>query len=124
AIEDALGVEISPEIRALRRLLYTGEWVGSHALHVFMLHAPDFVGCEDALEVAKRHPDFVKDGLFIKKIGNAVVSALGGREIHPINVRVGGFYRVPAPGEPQALAPDLERALIAMERQLAWLSGL
>jgi sulfhydrogenase subunit alpha len=124
AVEDALGVEVPPEIRALRRLLYTGEWIGSHALHVFMLHAPDFVGCEDALEVAKRHPEFVKDGLFIKKTGNAVVAALGGREIHPINVRVGGFYRVPARGELEALAPDLERALAAMERQLAWLSGL
>lgn len=123
AIENALPMAISPEIRTLRRLLYTGEWIGSHALHVFMLHAPDFLGCEDALEAAKQYPDFVKDGLFIKKTGNAIVSALGGREIHPINVKVGGFYRAPLRSELEALAPDLERALSAMERQLARLSS-
>jgi coenzyme F420-reducing hydrogenase alpha subunit len=124
AIEDALGLVVSPEIRKLRRLIYAGEWVGSHALHLFMLHTPDFVGCDDVIEVAKRHPEFVKDGLLIKKTGNAIVATLGGREIHPINVRVGGFYRAPAARELEPLTKDLERALEAMERQLVWLAGL
>jgi sulfhydrogenase subunit alpha len=124
AVEDALGVVMSPEIRALRRLLYTGEWVGSHALHVFMLHAPDFLGCEDALEVAKQHPELVRDGLAVKKAGNAIVTALGGREIHPVNVRVGGFYRAPRRDELEALIPTLEGALAAMERQLPLLASL
>jgi len=124
AVEDALGVVVSPELRALRRLLYTGEWVGSHALHVFMLHAPDFLGCEDALEVAKKHPELVKDGLSIKKAGNAIVTALGGREIHPVNVRVGGFYRAPSRAELEELIPTLEHALVAMERQLPLLAAL
>ncbi len=124
AVEDALGVVVSPEIRALRRLLYTGEWVGSHALHVFMLHAPDFLGCEDALEVAKLHPELVRDGLAVKKAGNAIVTALGGREIHPVNVRVGGFYRAPRRDELEALSPILEGALAAMERQLPLLASL
>jgi sulfhydrogenase subunit alpha len=124
AIEDALGVVVSPEIRKLRRLLYAGEWVGSHALHLFMLHAPDFLDCEDALQLAKIHPELVRDGLLIKKTGNSIVTALGGREIHPVNVRVGGFYRSPARSELEVLVPDLERALEAMERQLAWLAKL
>jgi sulfhydrogenase subunit alpha len=124
AVEDALGVVVSPEIRRLRRLLYSGEWIGSHALHVFMLHAPDFLGCEDALEVAKRHPELVRDGLAVKKAGNAIVTALGGREIHPVNVRVGGFYRAPVRGELETLIPALEHGLLAMERQLPLLAGL
>ncbi len=96
ALEDALGVTITPQIRALRRLLYCGEWIESHVLHMYMLHAPDFLGYDGAVEMAKDHPDLVRKGLALKKRGNEVLRVLGGREIHPINVRVGGFYRAPS----------------------------
>ena len=46
-MEDACGVEVGGQLRALRRLLYCGEWIESHALHVFMLHAPDFLGYDE-----------------------------------------------------------------------------
>jgi coenzyme F420-reducing hydrogenase alpha subunit len=96
ALEDAMGVKVEGPLRELRRLIYCGEWIESHVLHVFMLHAPDFLGYEDALLLAKDKPDLVKMALEMKKIGNDIVALLGGREIHPINVRVGGFYRVPS----------------------------
>jgi coenzyme F420-reducing hydrogenase alpha subunit len=99
AMENAFSVSIDGQLRALRRLLYCGEWIESHVLHVYMLHAPDFLGFEDVLELAKDHSDVVQQALKMKKIGNALVTLLGGREIHPINVRVGGFYRVPAKKE-------------------------
>lgn len=111
AIEDALGVRIEGPLRALRRLLYCGEWIESHGLHAFMLHAPDFLGYPDAMAMAKDHRDWVARGLTIKKAGNAIVSTLGGREIHPINVKIGGFYRVPTRGELEALLPSLTSAL-------------
>ena len=98
AMEAALGVTIPGPIRALRRLLYCGEWIESHGLHVFMLHAPDFLGYQDAIQMAQDHPDTVKMGLRLKKVGNDIVTVLGGREIHPINVRVGGFYKAPSRG--------------------------
>ncbi len=63
AMEDALGVTVAGPIRALRRLFYCGEWIESHALHVFMLHAPDFLGYQDAIQMAQDHPDVVKMGL-------------------------------------------------------------
>ncbi len=108
AMEDALGVEVGDGIRALRRLLYCGEWIESHVLHVAMLHAPDFLGYEDALLLAKDKPDLVKSALRMKKTGNDIVRVIGGREIHPVNVRVGGFYRSPASGELRALLDDLK----------------
>jgi len=95
AVEDAWGVEAHPSVAALRRLLYCGEWIESHGLHMVMLHAPDFLGAHDAIALAKAHGPRVVDGLAIKKAGNAIVALVGGREIHPINVRVGGFYRLP-----------------------------
>ena len=122
AIEDAFGVEVDPPIRALRRLLYCGEWIESHALHVYLLHAPDFLGYEDAIRMAKDHPDAVKRGLSLKKAGNDVVNLLGGREIHPINVRVGGFYRLPGKPEFAALAETLKRARDAALETVRWVA--
>ena len=107
AMEDALGIKVDGPLRELRRLLYCVE---SHALHVYMLHAPDFLGYEGAIEMARDHADVVRQGLALKKTGNALMTLLGGREIHPINVRVGGFYKVPRRRELLAVADEVKRA--------------
>ena len=123
ALERALGVTISAPIRALRRLLYCGEWIESHGLHVFMLHAPDFLGYQDAIQMAQDHPDTVKMGLQLKKVGNDIVSTLGGREIHPINVRVGGFYKAPHKRDFAPLAEKLKWARDAAVKAVRWVGG-
>jgi sulfhydrogenase subunit alpha len=106
AMEDAFGITVDGQLRDLRRLLYCGEWIESHVLHIYMLHAPDFLGYEDALALAKDMPDVVKRALTLKRLGNDIVAIVGGREIHPVNVRVGGFHRVPHRSE---LLPLVER---------------
>ncbi|MBW1696844.1 MAG: Ni/Fe hydrogenase subunit alpha [Deltaproteobacteria bacterium] len=108
AMEDICGVKVQGQLRALRRLIYNGEWIESHVLHVFMLHAPDFLGYEDAIQMARKYPDVVNNALRMKKIGNAIVALLGGREIHPINLRVGGFYKVPNKRDLQKLLDDIK----------------
>jgi coenzyme F420-reducing hydrogenase alpha subunit len=111
AFEDLFGVEVHPQVRALRRLLYCGEWIESHALHIYLLHAPDFLGYPSAVELARDHRELVADGLRLKKAGNHLLSVLGGRPIHPVSVRVGGFSRLPLRDELLALRPSLEEAL-------------
>ena len=123
AIERALGVHCEVVLRDLRRLLYCGEWIESHVLHMTMLHAPDFVGVPDVMSLSKKHPEQVQGALHMKKTGNSIVTALGGREIHPINVRVGGFYRAPRRDELRRLIPDLEAARDEAERLLDWCAG-
>lgn len=122
AMEDALGVRVAGPLRTLRRLLYCGEWIESHALHVFLLHTPDFLGYPDAMSMAKEHGEWVKRGLRIKKAGNSLLSLMGGREIHPINVRVGGFYRAPARKELEALLPELRWGRDAAAECLEWMA--
>ncbi|MEK7360142.1 MAG: Ni/Fe hydrogenase subunit alpha, partial [Planctomycetota bacterium] len=124
AMEDALGVTVSSQVRALRRLIYCGEWIESHALHIYMLHAPDFLGYPDAIQMAKDHAPIVKRGLQLKKAGNAIVTLLGGREIHPINVRVGGFYKTPTKQEFAPLAEKLKWARDAALETIRWTSTL
>jgi coenzyme F420-reducing hydrogenase alpha subunit len=122
AMEDAFGAKVEGPLRELRRLIYCGEWIESHTLHVYMLHAPDFLGYEDAIRMAKDHPEAVQRGLRLKKAGNEIVRLLGGREIHPINVRVGGFYKVPAKQEFSALAETLQWARDAALETVRWVA--
>src|SRR6185503_14203096 len=111
ALEAGLGIVVTPEIRRLRRLLYCGEWIESHALHIHLLHAPDFLGLESGVAMVKDHREEFQRGLRLKKHGNELLEVLGGRPIHPINVAVGGFYRGPRREELAALIPDFEWGL-------------
>lgn len=111
AIEHVCGVVVPDEIRRMRRLLYCGEWISSHALHVYLLHAPDFLGYPGAVEMARDHRELVERGLRLKRAGNALLELVGGRAIHPVNVRLGGFYRLPDPQDLLAFRPVLAGAL-------------
>ena len=113
AMEQALGIRIDPAVRILRRLFYCGEWIESHALHVFLLHAPDFLGFQDAIQMATAHRPMVEQCLRLKKIGNRIITLLGGREIHPVSAAVGGFYKTPASSQIRSLEEDLKWALDA-----------
>ena len=124
AMESLAGVEVEGQLRALRRLLYCGEWIESHTLHVYMLHAPDFLGLASAVELAQTSPELVERALRLKKIGNDVMRVVGGREVHPINVRVGGWYSVPSKAQLEALVPDLEWALEASRETVRIVAGL
>lgn len=124
AIEDAFGIKVEGQLRALRRLIYCGEWIASHALHIFMLHAPDFLGYDDVVRMAKDHPEIVQRGLRLKKAGNEIMSLIGGREIHPINVRVGGFYKTPAKSDFGPLRESLERARSEALENVSWTARL
>jgi coenzyme F420-reducing hydrogenase alpha subunit len=122
AVEDALGVKVEGTLRELRRLLYFGEWIESHVLHMIMLHAPDFAGVPDVTSLATIEPERVRGGLRVKKAGNTIVAALGGREIHPIGARVGGWYKAQPRSTLDALLPELRASLGEAEETLAWLS--
>ena len=124
AIENALGAKVDGQLRALRRLLYCGEWIESHTLHVYMLHAPDFLGYPDAIQMAKDYPDAVQRGLRLKKTGNEIVNVIGGREIHPVNVRVGGFYKTPSKRDLAPLAEKLKWARDAALETVHWVARL
>ncbi|GGN46321.1 Ni/Fe hydrogenase subunit alpha [Novosphingobium indicum] len=124
AMENALGITVTGSLRDLRRLIYCGEWIESHALHIYMLHAPDFLGYEGAIDMARDHGDVVRRGLSLKQAGNEIVTLLGGREIHPINVRIGGFYRAPRKRELAPLAEKLKWARDAALETVRWSSSL
>lgn len=123
ALERALGIAVDPRLRALRRLYYCGEWIESHALHVHLLSAPDFLGCESVVDLAARERAAVERGLRLKQVGNAIIRLLGGRSVHPVGACLGGFTRVPAPAELRALRHQLERARDDAVACARWVAG-
>ena len=126
AVEDALGVEVAGPVADLRRLLYCGEWIESHGLHVYMLHAPDFVGLESSSSMAADDAlrPLLERGLRIKRAGNRLMTIIGGREIHPVSVCVGGFYRAPRAAALRAMLPELEWGLEAAVATTRWAATL
>ena len=124
AIEAAWGVAIDPTVRALRRLYYAGEWIESHLLHMMFLAAPDFLGLDDAMEIARRHRNHVERALRLRKLGNRILILLGGRSVNPVGVRIGGFHRIPTRGEMRALADELRPARAEAELLLHWFASL
>lgn len=126
AMEMACGVDVPADgaLSDLRRLIYCGEWIESHVLHIFMLHAPDFLGYPDAMAMARDHRQLVENALRLKKIGNRLMTVIGGREVHPVNLRVGGFYRSPDKAALQQLVPELEWALGFAGEAVGMLAGL
>jgi len=123
AIEKIFGIEVEKQIRGLRRLLYCGEWIASHALHIYLLNGPDFFGIESAW-ASKEYLPIAKKGLTFKKLGNAILTMLGGRPTHPVSVRVGGFYKIPGKKAITTLLPDLERAYEESLKEIKWAAGL
>ncbi|UCG53277.1 MAG: Ni/Fe hydrogenase subunit alpha [Candidatus Latescibacterota bacterium] len=111
AMEMACGVKIQGPLRDLRRLIYCAEWIESHVLHLYMLHLPDFLGYESAVHMAKDYPDEVNRALRMKKLGNEILEVVVGRATHPVNVRVGGFHRVPTRRELQPLLENLKTGI-------------
>ena len=68
----------------------------------------------------KDHADFVQRGLKLKKAGNEIIKTIGGREIHPINMRVGGFYKAPSKGKSLKFIEPLKWARDAATATVGW----
>ena len=69
AMEDVCGVVAPEQVRVLRRLLYCGEWIESHALHVFFLHGPDFLGYSSAITVVLVAVTVIGSWLILRLVG-------------------------------------------------------
>jgi sulfhydrogenase subunit alpha len=124
ALESIFEVQPGHWVRDMRRLFYCGEWMESHALHIHLLAAPDFLGYRSAPEMARDHPEEVKRGLRLQALGNQIIRLLGARSVHPVGARVGGFHRAPSAQEVGSLLQRLREALPDAEALLAWSAAL
>lgn len=111
AIEGALGIRVSPRVHDLRGLLVLGSTIESHALHVFALALPDFLGYDSVITMAADHGETVAFALGLKQLGNRIQEVVGGRAIHPINTLVGGFGKIPPNSELLEIRRQLDESM-------------
>jgi len=124
ALESIQGGEPTPWIQAMRRLMYCGEWIQSHALHIHLLALPDFLGFDDALSMGKAHPQVLARGLRLQGLGNELIRWLGARSVHPVGVRVGGFHHAPTAESAAARAGRVAELLPDAADLMDWVAGL
>jgi coenzyme F420-reducing hydrogenase alpha subunit len=124
ALEQAFDVDPGPWVRDMRRVFYCAEWLQSHALHVHLLAAPDFLGYANVVDMAQAHPQVVARGLRLQALGNDIIRLLGGRSVHPIGARVGGFWRAPPASAVATIRERLNQATSDAAALIAWAADL
>jgi len=124
ATENALGIRVSPQTELLRELLFRGESIESHALHLILLALPDYLGYPSATALAADKPDAVTLGLRLKKMGNRILETVGGRAVHPVNAVPGGFGRVPSAEQLIELRASLIEAVADAETMIDLIASL
>ena len=124
AIEQVFGCDPGPWVRTMRRLMYCGEWIESHSLHIHLLAAPDFLGYASAPEMARDFPQEVRRGLRLQSLGNELIRLCGGRSVHPVGVCVGGFHHAPTIKEVIRLREKLQAAVADARALVAWTASL
>lgn len=124
AMEKIFGVDPGPWVHDMRRVMYCGEWLQSHALHIHLLATPDFLGYDNAIAMAQDHPETVRRGMKLQGLGNDLIKLLGGRSVHPIGLRVGGFHKAPSTKDVAALVEKLKAALPDAAALVEWTAGL
>jgi len=124
ATEAAFDLTVTPQTLRLRDLLSRGENIESHALHLFLLAAPDYLEYPSAIHLAADNPEAVKLGLRLKRLGNGIQEVIGGRAIHPVNCVVGGFASMPTTDQLMALRRDLQQGVVDARAAVEIVAGL
>ena len=124
AFERLFDIDPGSWVLDMRRAMYCGEWIQSHALHIHLLAAPDFLGFNSALEMAADYPDEVRRGLTLQTLGNDLIALFGGRSVHPVGLRVGGFYHAPSVREVDAMRARLDEAIPLAAALVGWCASL
>lgn len=124
ALESVFEVQLTPWIKQMRRLLYCGEWIQSHSLHIHLLALPDYFSEDSVLGLAAKHPEEVKRGFAIQEVGNRIIKFLGGRSVHPVGLQVGGFHKAPNEESAAELLESIESVLPAAIELTEWIASI
>ncbi|MBM4443866.1 MAG: Ni/Fe hydrogenase subunit alpha [Chloroflexi bacterium] len=113
-----LGVELPPAAKRLRELLHMAQYVQSHSLHFFHLASPDLLLGMDA-DPAKRNvigliaekPEIAVKGVMLRKFGQELIEALGGKKVHPNAAIPGGMNKALSHAERDRFLGQADRVI-------------
>ncbi|AEC52580.1 sulfhydrogenase alpha subunit [Pyrococcus sp. NA2] len=111
AAEKAIGFTPREEIQALREVLYIGDMIESHALHLYLLVLPDYMGYSSPLKMVDEYKKEIEIALKLKNLGSWMMDVLGSRAIHQENAVLGGFGKLPERSVLEKMKAKLKEAL-------------
>lgn len=118
AVENALGVKVSPETVLLRKMILLGQTIQSHTLHLYFLSLPDFLDFQNDLNMVAKYPERSRQMLILRDFGNKLIALIGGRTVHPVSLKVGGFTKYPDPSVIRNFSRQVGK-LLPMAKELA-----
>ncbi|GAB4351850.1 MAG: Ni/Fe hydrogenase subunit alpha [Gammaproteobacteria bacterium] len=124
AVEAALGIVPDAQTLLLRKLLNESQFLQSHALHLYFLAVPDYVGAKSILPLAQSQPDLVRRALRLKKLANDFTALIGGRTLHPMAPTLGGFRRFPGRDALAGIRRRLADSVTETEAMVEFVAGL
>ena len=124
ALEDALDIKINNTTILLRDLMVCGQMIQSHALHLFFLSLPDYLGIDRGTELANKNPEAFKNALVLKEVSDMIVQVVGGRIVHPIRTTIGGFHKIPSSLALKKLLNKLEKSELAAKNTINLVAGI
>ena len=124
ALENALGIKPNQTTILLRDLMQCGQMIQSHALHLFFLSLPDYLGIDRGTELAKKNPEAFKNALALKEVSDDIVQMVGGRIVHPTTTTIGGFHKIPTKAILKKLLKKLEKSETAARATIDLAAGL
>ena len=124
ALENALGIKPNQTTVLLRDLMQCGQMIQSHALHLFFLSLPDYLGIDRGTELAKKNPTAFKNALALKEASDNMVDLVAGRHTHPTTPTIGGFHKVPSKTTLKKLLQKLENTEEAAQKTVELAAGL
>jgi sulfhydrogenase subunit alpha len=124
AIEKAIGFRQDERLKVMRELQLMADVISSHALHIFFLALPDFLGYPDALAMAEKYGREVKMALKVKRAGNMIKEVMTGRSVHGCTVKPGGYTRIPTADELEGVRKALEESMDGARLSVELLASL
>jgi NAD-reducing hydrogenase large subunit len=117
ACDAILGVEIPRPAKMLRELMHMGQIIQSHALSFFHLSAPDLLlgfdsdpATRNVMGLIAAQPDIARKGIRLRKFGQELIKATGGRKIHADFPVPGGVNKAMTEAERDVMLAGLPEA--------------
>ncbi len=112
-----LGAPAPRPAELLRELMHMGQVIQSHGMHFFELGGPDLIlgfdhdpATRNVVGLVQADPDLTLKAIRLRKFGQAIISELGERSIHPMFAIPGGVNRAfNADGRDRLLAQIAEQ---------------
>ncbi len=110
SLESTLEVKVSHQTEKLRKLIASAQIIQSHSAHLFFMSLADFFNIDDEEKLTQKFSRETNAILELRDFSLKIIEVVGGRTVHPMTFRVGGFTKNPDLLKLKSILKDYNRA--------------